>query len=239
MLGRPENQRLFSPAARVAALQRHPLFSGLPLESIERLSTYTSSRAYPRGATIFTKGDPGTSLFAVCSGTVRIAVPSRDGRDAVFNLVKGGEIFGEIAVLDGRPRTAVATAMTDCKLVVIDRRDVAGMLDSQPEIALKLIEVLCARLRYTSELVEDILFGDLSERLAKLLLRLLGGGEPSGSHYRIMMTQRELGQMIGSSRESINKQLQEWKQRKWVRIERGGIIVVAPKALAAITTPIP
>jgi CRP/FNR family transcriptional regulator, cyclic AMP receptor protein len=239
MLSRPEIRCAFSAAAKVAALRRHPLFGGLPLKHIERLSIYASTRAYPRGATIFGKGDPGTSLFAVCTGTVRIGVPSRDGREAVFNLVKQGEVFGEIALLDGRPRTATATAMTDCELTVIDRGNFVSLLENQPEIALKLIGVLCTRLRHTSEQVEDILFGDLSERLAKLLLRLTRRVEfeVSGSNGRILMTQREIGQMIGSSRESTNKQLREWKERNWIRIERGSITVLAPEALAAIATP--
>jgi CRP-like cAMP-binding protein len=169
---------------------------------------------------------------------VRISAPSRDGREAVFNLAKGGEVFGEIALLDGRPQIATATAMTDCELMVIDRGNFVSLLESQPEIALKLIAVLCTRLRRTSEQVEDILFGDLSGRLAKLLLRLTESVEfeVSRSNRRIPMTQREIGQMIGSSRESTNKQLQEWKERNWIRIERGGITVLAPEALAGVAT---
>jgi CRP/FNR family transcriptional regulator, cyclic AMP receptor protein len=231
---RVESRRLPTTADKAAALRHHPLFGGLPIEHLDRLSTYASTRTFPRGATIFSKGDPGTSLFAVCSGTVRIGVPSRDGRDAVFNLVRPGEIFGEIALLDGRPRTADATAMTDCELMVIDRRDFVALLQSQPDIALKLIEVLCARIRHTSEQVEDVLFLDLSARLAKLLLRLSETAEAVNGHRRVVMTQREIGQMIGMSRESTNKQLREWEERQWVRLERGGIVILAPKALAAV-----
>jgi CRP/FNR family transcriptional regulator, cyclic AMP receptor protein len=232
---RLETRRVLSASDKVAALRSHPLFGGLSLEHIERLGTYATSRTYNRGATIFTKGDPGTSLFAVCAGTVRIGVPSRDGRDAVFNLVRPGEIFGEIALLDGRPRTADATALTHCELMVIDRRDFITLVASQPEIALKLIEVLCGRLRHTSEQVEDVLFLDLSGRLAKVLLRLTETGDYSGGPRKILMTQREIGQMIGMSRESTNKQLREWEDRNWVRLERGGIIILAPDALAAIS----
>ena len=221
-MARVESRRLFTNAEKIAVLRDHPLFGCLGPEHIERLSTYASSRSFGRGATIFSKGDPGTSLFAVCSGTVRIGVPSPDGRDAVFNLVRPGEIFGEIALLDGRPRTADATAMTDCELMVIDRRDFVALLGSQPEISLRVIEVLCARIRHTSEQVEDVLFLDLSARLAKLLLRLSNSGERANGQCKVAMTQRELGQMIGMSRESTNKQLREWEGRKWVRLERGG-----------------
>ena len=237
MLRLSEAHRVFSPAMKLTVLRRHPVFGGLPLEHLERLITYASSRAYPRGATIFTKDGPGSGLFAVCSGTVRIAVPSPDGRNAVFGLIEEGEIFGEIALLDGQPRTADATAMTDCELMLIDRRDFVGLLESQPEIALKLLELLCARLRKTSQQIEDVLFLDLPGRLAKQLLRLIGGTEGCGGDYKVSMTQRELGEMIGMSRESTNKQLREWEERDWIRIERGGITVLAPEALAAISTP--
>ena len=128
--------------------------------------------------------------------------------------------------------------MTDCELIAIDRGNFVSLLENQPELALKLIGVLCTRLRHTSEQVEDILFGDLSERLAKLLrLTRRIEFEVSGSNGRILITQREIGQMIGSSRESTNKQLQEWKGRNWIRIERGSITVLAPEALAAIASP--
>jgi CRP/FNR family transcriptional regulator, cyclic AMP receptor protein len=222
---------------KLGLLRHHPVFGGLDAEHIDRLCTYATTRSYPRGSTIFTKGDPGTSLFAVCSGTVRIGVPSPDGRDAVFNLIGEGEIFGEIALLDGQPRTADASAMTSCELMVIDRRDFVALLRGQPEIALKVIEVLCARVRRTSQQVEDVLFLDLPGRLAKQLLRLIDGTECVAGRHKVSMTQRELGQMIGMSRESTNKQLREWEERDWVRLERGGIVVVARDALAAIATP--
>jgi CRP/FNR family transcriptional regulator, cyclic AMP receptor protein len=237
MPDRSDRRHLPTASDKLSLLRRHPVFGSLDAEHVARLSAYATTRAIARGVTIFTKGDAGSSLFAVCSGTVRISVPSPDGRDAVFNLVKEGEIFGEIALLDGRPRTADATAMTDCELMVIDRRDFVGLVHSQPEIALKVIEVLCARLRNTSEQVEDVLFLDLSGRLAKTLVRLTDAAEASGQERRVTMTQREIGQMIGMSRESTNKQLREWEERGWVRLERGGILVLEPDALARIAVP--
>jgi len=120
--------------------------------------------------------------------------------------------------------------------MLIERRDFVGLLESQPEIALKLLELLCARLRKTSQQIEDVLFLDLPGRLAKQLLRLIGGAEGCGGGYKVSMTQRELGEMIGMSRESTNKQLREWEERHWVRLERGGIVVLNPDALAAIAT---
>jgi CRP/FNR family transcriptional regulator, cyclic AMP receptor protein len=231
MVKRPATRRVCSCATKLTELRRHPFLAGLPLEEIERLSIYVPTRTYPRGASIFARGDAGTTLFAVCSGTVRIGVPSRDGREVVFNLVKTGEIFGEISLLDGRPRTADATTLTDCVVMEIDRRNFMALLENQPQFALKLIGLLCARLRHTSEQVEDVLFSNSSERLAKLLVRLSRSVEISGSRRRIRMTQHEIARMIGVSRENINRQSREWQERSWVRIERGSITVLAPEAL--------
>jgi len=233
MPSRQENRRSLSASDKLALLRRHALFGVIAAELLERLSSYATTRAVYRGDTIFDKGDPGNSLYAVCAGTVKISVPSADGKDAVFNLVGEGEIFGEIALLDGRPRTADATAMTDCELMVIERRDFLDLVRSQPEIALKLMEVLCARLRHTSEQVEDVLFLDLPGRLAKTLLQLTESSKVSQAR-RVTITQREIGQMIGMSRESTNKQLRDWEDRNWVGLERGGIVVLKPDALAAI-----
>ena len=233
MPARSENRRGLSSSGKLALLRRHPLFGPLPPEALERLSSYATTRAVARGESIFVKGDDGNSLYAVCEGTVKISVPSAEGKDAVFNLVGEGEIFGEIALLDGRPRTADATAMTDCELMVIDRRDFLELVRSQPEIALNIMEVLCARLRHTSEQVEDVLFLDLPGRLAKVLLQLAAKSKRSDAG-KIAITQREIGQMIGMSRESTNKQLRDWEHRNWVRLERGGIVVLEPDALAAV-----
>src|SRR5439155_1395031 len=123
MPSRQDNRRSLSASDKLALLRRHPLFGAIGPELLERLSSYATTRAVHRGDSIFAKGDPGNSLYAVCAGTVKISVPSADGKDAVFNLVGEGEIFGEIALLDGRPRTADATAMSDCELMVIARRD--------------------------------------------------------------------------------------------------------------------
>ncbi len=233
MPSRHESRRSLSASDKLALLRGHPLFGAIAPELLERLSSYATTRAVHRGDTIFAKGDPGNSLYAVCAGTVKISVPSADGKDAVFNLVGEGEIFGEIALLDGRPRTADATAMADCELMVIERRDFLDLVRSQPEIALKLMEVLCARLRHTSEQVEDVLFLDLPGRLAKILLQLTEKAQVSQAR-RVAITQREIGQMIGMSRESTNKQLRDWEDRNWVRLERGGVVVLKPDALAAV-----
>jgi CRP/FNR family transcriptional regulator, cyclic AMP receptor protein len=217
----------------LAILRHHPIFGELPRASIERLSSCLTLRRVRHGTTIFAKGDAGTELIAVLSGRVKISVPSQDGREAVLNVVHEGEVFGEIALLDGRVRTADAVAITDCELMIIERRRFLPVLSEQPEVAIKLIEVLCFRLRQTSEQVEDVMFLNLKARMAKLVLRLADEAE-GPLPRRILVTQQEMSRMIGVSRESINKQLRSWARAKWVRLERGGIVVLQPDALTDI-----
>jgi len=222
------------PLDKMALLQRHPLFGAIESGLLKRMTACATTRRLKKGQTIFDKGDPGTALFAVHSGSVKIGAPSIDGREAVFNVIRDGEIFGEIALLDGRPRTAGAVAMTDCELMVIERRDFVAFVHDYPEVALKLIECLCARLRLVSERLEEALFLNLPARLAKTLLWLAENAGTTGPGAKLAITQREISQMVGMSRESTNKQLRAWTKRKWVRLERGAIVLLAPQALAAM-----
>jgi len=206
-----------------AILQNHPIFGELRRDLLERLSSHAVRRTVRSGTTIFAMGDPGTCLFAVCSSTVKISAPSRAGRSAIFNLVSEGAVFGEIALLDGLPRTADATAMTDCELMSIEGRDFVPLLREQPEIALKVIEVLCGRLRRTTEQLEDVMFLDLPGRLAKALLQLAKSSKPTPRGPKVALTQDDISKIIGISRESTNKQLREWESRSWLALGRGGM----------------
>jgi CRP/FNR family cyclic AMP-dependent transcriptional regulator len=216
-------------------LSTHPFFEGLIPEPIDQVSSRAITRVVKAGTTIYSKGDPGDSLFAVITGTVRISAPSAEGKDTVFGQLPAGEIFGEIALLDGRPRSADVAAVTDCELMVINRRDFVPLVHDHPEFALKFIDILCERLRKTNEQVERMMFLHLPTRLAKVLIQL---AQPEGSAKcgKITITQREVGQMIGMSRESINKQLRIWEERNWVRLERGSIVLVALDNLVALAT---
>lgn len=217
---------------RVELLRSHPLFSRMPVKAAKRFLSFAVLRSVPAGTTIFVKGDPGSSLIAVLAGAVKISVPARDGREAVLKVIYAGEIVGELAVLDGRPRSASATAMVPCELMVIERRDFIPFLREQPDVAFGVIEILCTRLRDTSEQVEHLMFLDLAGRLAKALLRLADGAAGAGG--RVAITQRVIGQTIGMSRESTNKQLRDWQRNGWVRLGRGGIVLLAPDKLAAV-----
>jgi len=219
-------------AEKFSVLRQHPIFRDLNAAALDQLCRYCKMRTVPRGTVIFSKGDPGTSLFAMVKGTVRIGVTAADGRETVFNIIGPGELCGEIALLDGGERTADAVATTDCEILVIDRREFMPFVQTQPALAMTLIDLLCTRLRWISDHVEQIALPNLPGRLAKALLRLVergGAGKP-----KLVVTQLELSQMVGMSRESINKQLRAWEDRKLVRLERGGILVLDKDALDEI-----
>jgi CRP/FNR family cyclic AMP-dependent transcriptional regulator len=233
MPGSKDYQPLFRDADKRQLLQNHYLFSKLSPKQIDRLAACIVGKWIPRRTSIVAKGDPGSSLFVICQGTVKISVPSADGHDAVLDLIGKGEVFGEIALLDGRPRTADVVAITDCELFVIERRDFLPLVKEEPEIALKLIEILCAKLRQTTDQAENLMFLHLPGRLARALLRLSEGDERS-CERKVAVTQKDLGNIIGMSRESTNRQLRIWEEQEWVRLERGGIVILSAKALERI-----
>lgn len=219
---------------KLAVLRKHPIFCDLSPEAFEQLCRYAKHATLKRGSTIFSKGDAGNSLVAVISGTVKISISSPDGRSAILNLIGPGEIFGEVAVLDGHARTADATANTNCEIFVIDRREFLPFVRGQPALAMKFIELLCARLRWTSDQVEQVILQDLPGRLASALLRLTERRKPAQGCLTIAITQQEISEMVGMTRESINKQLRAWASRNWVRLEHGAIVVLDVEALQAL-----
>jgi len=221
-------------ADKRAILRDHYLFGKLTPQHIDRLSACIVTKTVKRGTNIYAKGDPGTSLCAIGAGTVRISVPSVEGKDAVLDVLGKGSILGEIALLDGHPRTADAIAVTDCELFVIERRDFLPLMREEPEIALKIIEILCSKLRRTTQQAEEVMFLDLPSRLAKALLRLVDGDTAGMQERKVTITQKDLGNLIGMSRESTNKQLRIWEDKKWVRLERNAVVILAIDSLAAI-----
>jgi CRP-like cAMP-binding protein len=216
---------------KLAVLRKHPMFCDLEPEALDQLCRYAKHSTLKRGATIVSKGDPGNSLVVVVSGTVKISISSPDGRSAILNLIGPGEIFGEVALLDGRARTADATANTNCEIYIIDRRDFIPFVRSQPALAMKLIELLCERLRWTSDQVEEVILQNLPGRLASALLRLTEKHKLAPAGRTIAITQQEISEMVGMTRESINKQLRAWAARNWVRLEHGAIVVLNAEML--------
>jgi CRP/FNR family cyclic AMP-dependent transcriptional regulator len=228
-----DDRRSAVPIDKHQLLRSHPFFSDFSPAIMERLVSRAVVRKVKKGTVLFRKADVGSSLYAVCSGTIRISVPSPHGKEAILNIFTAREIFGEIALLDGGVRTADAVATEDSELLVIDRRDFIPLVRENPDLALRLIELVCGRLRRTSDQVEDAVFLDLPRRLAKVLLEM--HSRASGEQAQIIsITQRDLSQMVGASRESANKTLREWERKGWLKLRHRGVTILQPKALAGL-----
>jgi CRP-like cAMP-binding protein len=209
------------------------LFRGLSPDERKGLVAQARIRNFATGETIFLMGASGDSMMAVLTGTVRISVPSPEGKEIVLAILQPGELLGEIALLDGKDRTADARAMSDCSLAILERRAVLAFLEKHPSGCLGLIEVLCGRLRQTDQQIAEIVFLDLPTRLAKTMLRMATVARgPSGT--RIGLSQRELGNLVGATRESINKCLREWQRNGIVRVEENEIVITKRLELQAL-----
>ncbi|CAH2602431.1 Crp/Fnr family transcriptional regulator [Rhodovastum atsumiense] len=220
-----------------SVLAGHFLLRHLQPEELRRLVAGLTTARHARGATIFQKGDPGDSMMAVLRGRVKICTISSEGRELVLNLIDQGSLFGEIALLDGRPRTADAVAIEDCEVLVLPRSRFMPFLMASPELVARLFSVLCQRLRQTSAHLEDTLLRDAPSRLAGGLLRLsetFGRPGAGGMLLDIRLSQRQIGNLIGISRESINHYLGEWRQAGHIAIEGGMITIRDCHALESI-----
>jgi CRP-like cAMP-binding protein len=226
-----------SASDKHAILSSHEFFRGLPSETLDKLVAHARTIEYGAGKRIFSKGDAGQGLLASLAGLVKICVSSGEGREIVLNLIGPNEVFGEIALLDGGPRTADAIAVTRCKLLVLDRRDLLPLLHQQPVMCIRLLETMSRRLRQTSEQVEDLSFEGVPLRLAKALLRLADVQDTARMPKpRILITQKALGQTVGLSRESINKHLQAWRQAGIITIDKGACVLLEPELLRQFAT---
>jgi CRP/FNR family transcriptional regulator, cyclic AMP receptor protein len=201
------------------------LFRGLATGERTALVNRARIRQFAAGEPIFLMGSLGTSMMAVLSGRVRISIPSNEGREIVLAVLQPGEVFGEIAALDGKDRTADAHAVTACTLAILERRDVLEFLERQPGAWPRVVEVLCDRLRATDRQMAEVAMQQLPARLAKALLRMSYIDTLSRPAERIQVSQRELGNIVGAARESVNKCLNEWQRSGWVRIERTSIAI--------------
>ena len=217
-----------APLNRQEILAGHFLLRHLQPEELSRLAANATLVHHRPNATIFQKGDPGGSMMAVIRGRVKICTYSADGKELVLNIIDRGSLFGEIALLDGQPRSADAVAIENTELLILERNRLMPFLNANPEIATRLIEVLCQRLRRTSEALEDALLRDAPSRVARGLLRLaatFGKQEAAGLRLDIKLSQQQLGNLIGISRESINKCLMEWSRSGYLTVDHGVITI--------------
>jgi CRP/FNR family transcriptional regulator, cyclic AMP receptor protein len=217
------------------ALLASQFFAHMRNEELDEIIGFATERRVPRGTIIFSKGDEGSSMMAVLVGRVRISAVSADGKEVTLNVIGPGEIFGEIALLDGKPRSADATAQEDTVLMVVERKQFLPFLLRNDALVERLLVVLCDRLRRTSLVLEEIALFDLPARLARLLVKLSNDyGRPApggGVRIDLKLSQRDLATLVASSRETVNKQLRGWREKGVVDQLAGYLVVRDANAL--------
>lgn len=210
-----------------AVLEHNFMFCGLPGPTLDALAVLAHRRLFDKSSMIFCQGDEGNALFGVASGRVRIYTADDMGHEVFLNILGPGDTFGEIALLDGLPRTASAVATEHSTLVIIPRAQFLSYLKLDSGLSMHLMKLLCERLRWVSDQIEESAFLTGPARVAKRLSSLVemyGRPLPDGD-TELLISQAELGHFLGISRQIINQYLGEWCEQRWVRQKRGRIIV--------------
>ena len=216
-------------------IERNRLFRGLGRATIERVAALATRRLYAQDAVVFMRGDPGDSLCGVVSGRVRISASRPGGKEVFLNIMGPGDAFGEIALLDGQPRTATATTLARTELIIIRRERFADLLICEPQLAMHLIQLLCERVRWTAQLMEDSALLGVPARIAKRLLSLARlHGNAAVNDTKLTLSQEELAQFLGVSRQIVNQYLQAWKREGWIVGGRGSVTLVDVRSLERV-----
>jgi CRP/FNR family cyclic AMP-dependent transcriptional regulator len=220
---------------KLLALSRSFIFQALDAETRRDLAAHAYVRRHKAGELIFGMGSPGQSMMAIAEGQVRISVVTPTARDVILAELDRGDVFGEIALLDGGERSADAYARTNIALVVLERAALLETMRQKPQLSLKLIELLCARLRRSDERMMEIAFLELPVRVAKVLLGATAqGADGSSPRARISFSQSEIADRIGGSRENVNRCLGKWQKQGLIEIRDGWLIVLDRSGLEAI-----
>lgn len=210
-------------------LQRVPFLAALSGEDLRWLAKRVQRRKFGRSDIVFVKDDPGESMFIVEDGAVRIYVPGTQGADLTLAVMQPGEFFGDLSLLDGRPRSASAEAARNTTLLTLEREDLTELVLSRPQAALAILTVIAARLRETDQMASDLAFLDVSGRLARRLLDLAstnGKDHEDGVVINATITQEELANMIGVTRESVNRNLGMFRRLGLIAREGRRIVVL-------------
>ncbi len=217
-------------------LGRHHLLGMLEPSESRALLKLASLRRYRPGEAVFRREDPGDGLYGVVAGKVVITVQSEAGKELILNMFGSGDFFGEIALLDGKGRTATAVAREPSELLFLGRHAFLPFVERHPQILIRMVALLCDRLRRTTQLVEDSTFLNVTTRLAKLLLVLAAqhGERDETVSVTIKISQAELAEMIGASREAVSKQLSHWREADVIRLGRGKVVIRIPAYLEDI-----
>lgn len=222
------------------ALRTCPLFEAMQPEELDAILSFATERRVRRGQTVLQKGDPGSAMMAVLVGRVRISAVNADGKEITLNVIDQGQVFGEIALLDGKPRSADAVAIEDTTLLVVERRHFMPFLTSNHDLTMRMLAVLCERLRNTSLALEQLALFDLEARLARLILKLAadyGKTVADGTRIELKLSQRDISNLIAASRESVNKQFALWRDAGVLTFENGYIVLHRTDELRALVDP--
>ena len=210
-------------------LMSAPLFAALDIEAAAALKASMDERRLLKGDVLFNEGDPGDRLYVVTDGKIKLGHASNDGRETLLAVMGEGEMFGELSLFDPGPRTATATALTDATVLGLGHAALRPWLTGRPEVAESLLRALAQRLRRTNEALSDLVFSDVPGRVAKALLDLADRfGRPATDGVLVAheLTQEELAQLVGASRETVNKALAEFVQRGWLRLEARAVVIL-------------
>ena len=210
-------------------VRRAPLFTGLDDEAAAALLASTTSVELPRGQALFSEGQPGEHLYVIVAGKIKLGRTSGDGRENLLTVLGPGEMFGELSLFDPGPRTATATAVSDARLIALGHTDLQSWLTGRPDVAQHLLGALARRLRRTNETLADLVFSDVPGRVAKALLDLANRfGRPVDGGLLVAheLTQEELAQLVGASRETVNKALADFAARGWLRLEARAVVLL-------------
>lgn len=223
---------------RRALLSAVSIFGSLDDREIDALLEVTTTRRIGAKEVLFRKGDPGNQLYGVLVGRLKVMVTGQDGRELVFGVMGPGDVIGEIAVVDSEPRSASVTALERAELLVLHRRELIPFLERHPKVAIRLAAMLAGRVRRLSAFTEDSVFLPLPARMAKTLLVLAasyGREGPEGAAVDIPLAQQDLADMVGTTRESVNKQLRTWEEASIVGLKRARVILIDRRALEEIS----
>lgn len=210
-------------------VRKAPIFQGLDEAAANTLRASMSPVKLRKGQSLFKEGDDGDILYIVTSGKIKLGTKSQDGRENLLMILGPGEMFGDLSLFDAGPRTATATAVTESKLLLLGQEKVIPWIKEHPEVSLHLLARLASRLRRTNEVVGDLVFSDVPGRVAKALIDLglkFGVKKDEGFLVNHDLTQEELAQLVGASRETVNKALADFAQRGWLRLEARAVMIL-------------
>jgi CRP/FNR family cyclic AMP-dependent transcriptional regulator len=188
-----------------------------------------------KGDVLFSEGEPGDRLYVITTGKIKIGQVSGDGRESLLAILGPGEMFGELSLFDPGPRTSGATAVTDASVIGLGHDQLRPWLTGRPEVAEALLQALAQRLRRTNFALSDLVFSDVPGRVARALIDLgekFGEPAPEGLNVTHDLTQEELAQLVGASRETVNKALADFVSRGWLRLESRSVLIIDSERLS-------